>query len=50
MTGALVIGQMTTNNALTFNFQGPTGGGSAGTASTFYPAAHQVCSSSGSTC
>lgn len=42
-TGAMVIGDLTANGALTFNYQAPSGSGSGSTTATYYPAAHTSC-------
>jgi len=42
-TGALVIGQLTTNNSFTFNFQPSPGGGSTSTNPAFFTSANTTC-------
>lgn len=42
-SGALVIGQLTTNNSFTFNFQSNPGGGSTSTNAAYYPSADTTC-------
>jgi hypothetical protein len=43
MTGALVIGSLTANNVLTFNWQTPSSSGSSATSAAYYPTALQTC-------
>ena len=43
MTGEMVIGQMTTNNLITFNYQAATGSGSGSAYTAFYPTADSTC-------
>jgi hypothetical protein len=38
-----VIGQMTANNVLTFNYQAPSGSGSGSSNTTYYPTADATC-------
>jgi len=42
-TGVAVIGDVTANGALTFNYQAPSAGDYASTTASFYPAGHANC-------
>ena len=50
MTGALVIGQMTANNLLTFNYQSSSLTSGSSTNTAFYPSANAVCVPGTGTC